>query len=126
MEPVAGENVDRGLEDLSAAIGLPFGSCDHARSVRPSGSTRGRTARRPAPVPCWKASAHAEQRAGPDLDVPLEQDAAGAVAVTEHDSERVGTARLAEVLDLDEEADAGNPVDRRPAGERRLVAGSRE
>src|ERR687894_3245679 len=49
----------------------------------------------------WENSAAAEQRAGSNLDVALEQHAAGSVAVTEHDAERVRAAGLAQVLDLD-------------------------
>ena len=57
--------------------------------------------------PTRRSSRDQRREAAGDLHVPLEQDAAGGVAVAEDDPERVRV--LAEILDLDEERDAGTP-----------------
>ena len=55
-----------------------------------------------------------------DLDVPLQEDAAGGVAVAEDDPERVRVG--AEILRLGEERDARHAVDRGAAGDAGLRA----
>ena len=104
-----------GSEAVAAEVHLAVGRRDRDRRIeRPFGGT---DPERPG-LPARLALVH--------LDVAVDEDAASRVAVVEHDVERVGTPGLAQVLDLDQEANARHAVHRRPAREGRPVAGHGE